>query len=197
MLMCLVLWLVPSVAGAQGETAEQQKNRARELYKHAQVQFRVGDLKQAADEFKKSYELYPAPETLYNLAQTYRLLKNYEQAIFQYKQFLHEGHPSESDRKLIDERIAEMEALLAAQRHTQEAPPVGTVPAVEKPTSAATGIAPVSISTENDRRQRQPIYKKWWLWTTVGVVAVGVGLGVGLGIGLEKNGTYHAPGVTF
>ena len=27
-----------------------------------------------------------------------------------------------------------------------------------------------------------PIYKKWWLWTIVGVVAAGAGVGVGLGV---------------
>ena len=35
---------------------------------------------------------------------------------------------------------------------------------------------------------KKPVYKKWWLWTTVGLVAAaGVGLGVGLGLGLSSG----------
>ncbi len=33
-----------------------------------------------------------------------------------------------------------------------------------------------------------PIYKKWWLWTIVGVVAVGAGVGAGLGVHYSNSG---------
>lgn|GEM_PF-3748502 len=32
-----------------------------------------------------------------------------------------------------------------------------------------------------------PVYKKWWLWTVVGVVVVGAGVGLGLGLGLQDG----------
>jgi hypothetical protein len=49
---------------------------------------------------------------------------------------------------------------------------------------------------------RQPVYKKWWLWTiVVGVVAVGVGVGLGVGLTssagypgtMATNGTFQFP----
>jgi len=33
-----------------------------------------------------------------------------------------------------------------------------------------------------------PIYKKWWLWTIVGVAVVGAGVGVGLGLHFSNSG---------
>jgi tetratricopeptide (TPR) repeat protein len=45
--------------------------------------------------------------------------------------------------------------------------------------------------------RHRPIYKRWWLWTTIGAVAVGAGLGVGLGLGLRKEApSAHFTGVT-
>lgn len=199
--MVLMSWIVivsiSTMATAQTvETADQKKDRAREIYKRAQVHYRVGDLKQAADEFKESYELYPAPETLYNMAQTHRLLKNYDKAIFLYRQFLNEAKPNEADAKQVKERIAEMQKSLETQTHADSAPPPAATPA----TANAPVIAPIAVqSTQGANRsdQREPVYKKWWLWTSVGVVVVAVGLGVGLGIGLDKSAAYRAPGVMF
>ena len=39
--------------------------------------------------------------------------------------------------------------------------------------------------------RKTPIYKKWWLWTTIGVVVVGAGLGLGLGLGLPRAPDTH------
>jgi hypothetical protein len=37
--------------------------------------------------------------------------------------------------------------------------------------------------------KKVPVYKRWWLWTTVGAVVV-AGVGIGLGVGLSQS----APG---
>jgi tetratricopeptide (TPR) repeat protein len=57
--------------------------------------------------------------------------------------------------------------------------------------SAPTVAAPAAVLT--DAPPKKPVYKKWWLWTAVGlgVAAVGVGLGVGLGLGLSHAPTSH------
>ena len=33
----------------------------------------------------------------------------------------------------------------------------------------------------------RPAYKKWWVWTLVGVVVAGAAVGVGLGLGLPPS----------
>jgi hypothetical protein len=42
-------------------------------------------------------------------------------------------------------------------------------------------------------RRTTPLYKRWWLWSTVGAVAVGLGLGIGLGLGLQHEPVFPQP----
>jgi hypothetical protein len=47
-----------------------------------------------------------------------------------------------------------------------------------------------------------PTYKKWWVWTIVGVGVAGIALGVGLGVGLQHSfspnlGTFSNSGLHF
>jgi tetratricopeptide (TPR) repeat protein len=79
-------------------------------------------------------------------------------------------------------------------------PPTEVTPATEaKPATteaATTPAAATTVATEAPRKT--PVYKKWWLWTTVGVVVVGVGLGVGLGLGLRSTApSTHFSGAAF
>jgi tetratricopeptide (TPR) repeat protein len=117
-----------TLAHAELEVSPAQKAKAKELYERAKVHYRSGELEKAASEFKESYETYPQAETLFNLAQTHRLLKNYEKAIFYYKQYLSSGEISEQARKMTRERIADLENLVKQQRDAQAAPPNGPEP---------------------------------------------------------------------
>ena len=38
----------------------------------------------------------------------------------------------------------------------------------------------------------QPVYKRWWLWTIVGVVVAGAAVGVGVGVGTQKSASFNA-----
>jgi hypothetical protein len=51
--------------------------------------------------------------------------------------------------------------------------------------TTTTGTSGALTATAPKRRDTEPVYKKWWLWTVVGVGVVGIGLGVGLGVGLS------------
>ena len=44
-------------------------------------------------------------------------------------------------------------------------------------------VPPVATAPE----AKTPIYKKWWLWTIVGVVVVGAGVGAGVGVALSSG----------
>lgn len=116
----------------RGATADdfspEQKAKAKAFYQRAIIHYRSGDLQSAAVEFKESYEAFPKPETLYNLAQTHRLLKNYDQAVFYYKQYLSSAQVNDRDRKMVQERIADLEDLLKQQQNAQAAPPQGPEP---------------------------------------------------------------------
>jgi tetratricopeptide (TPR) repeat protein len=184
--------------GVWAQTAsESDKTKARDLYKQAQIHYRTGDLEKAVSEFKASYELFPAPETLFNLAQTHRFLKNYEKSIFFYRQYLSTSKSNDVDQKVIQDRIVELEALLQAQQRAQNAPVIGAEPPAQR--AQVTNDAhnqPALVVAASPTPTRQPIYRRWWLWTgvAVAVAAIGIGLGVGLS---EKKSEYTSPGVTF
>ena len=61
---------------------------------------------------------------------------------------------------------------------------------VSEDASAATGspLIPGSSGTKVD----QPVYKKWWLWTTVVVVAAGAAVGTALALKANKSTEYRA-----
>ncbi len=42
------------------------------------------------------------------------------------------------------------------------------------------------------RAQKRPVYKKWWLWTVVGVVAAGAAVGIGVGV-TQSSSRFDAP----
>jgi hypothetical protein len=56
------------------------------------------------------------------------------------------------------------------------------------PARAEPAVAPVTAT--KTAPERTPVYKKWWLWTAVGVAVV-AGVAIGVGVGLSA-GT-HAP----
>ena len=269
-LVALVSLTLAGVARAQ-DTAEDAKKaaileEARQHVAKAKVHYDLGEFKEAADEYIQVYRLRPIPAILFNVAQAYRQGGMYEKARQFYKSYLRES-PDAKNKGMIEQSIREMDDLLAKEKRTREAAPMGVkepaeaslpmapstppsaatapaqapapkraeppaqtvavapskpapdahlaAPAVAKPSapaaakpavastaprpeapSAATRATPVppAAVVEDD-----PLYKKWWLWTAVGVVVVGAGLGLGLGLGLSKtsSGTTTYPAVQF
>ena len=53
------------------------------------------------------------------------------------------------------------------------------------PPDSTTNGATVTATAHHDRAT--PIYKKWWLWTIVGVVVVGAAVGTGVGIAASSS----------
>lgn len=200
----LLVFLRTLTASAQ-EPSPEQKAKAKELYERAKIHYRSGELDKAAAEFKDSYEAYPKPETLFNLAQTHRLLKNYEKAIFYYKQYLSSADVSQRDRQTTQDRISDLENLLKQQQNAQSAPPQGPEP----PSATAAQEPPASTTDRSIELTKAPspaaapkrVYQRWWFWTAVIGGAVVAGGAIGLGVGLSHqpqtptavttNGTFH------
>lgn len=45
--------------------------------------------------------------------------------------------------------------------------------------------------TEQQELESTPLYKKWWFWTIIGVVAVGAGAGIGVAVILSDRETLY------
>lgn len=93
----------------------------------------------------------------------------------------------------------------SVEKPLPSAPPPAVVekpaPTVPQPAEAAKaaaepppGPAPGALATSGaaSRGDRgTPVYKKWWLWTIVGVVVVGAA--VGIGVGVAESGSASPP----
>jgi tetratricopeptide (TPR) repeat protein len=210
--LAIVLILAATHAGAapDGRTAEAQAK-----YESGLAHFNLQEYAEAIADFEAGYRLKPNATFLYNIAQAYRLSDRPERALYFYRAYLRSA-PHSSNRAEIEERIASAEALLRERKKVATTPPdhtlspqgqptAPTAPAATAPTtpaSVATAPTPPAATTPSaaapepeaaplaateTKRDRKPVYKSWWLWTTVGVVVAGGA--VGLAVGLTSHGS--------
>jgi len=187
--MTLVLSLLTATVHAGDIPAKQHFDEATTAYN-------LGEFRRAADEYKLAYKILHDPLILYNIAQAFRLAKDFEQALFFYKSYLR-NLPNARNHADVTQRIATLELELARQREVASTPPNELVSGAKKRALEPTVTEPVAVETAPTptaptptvvslppRPVPTPVYKKWWLWTSVvGVVVVGVGVGVGVALG--------------
>jgi tetratricopeptide (TPR) repeat protein len=174
------LLLMLALAGFAG--AKEDVSAAREHYRNGTKLFDLGKYLEAAKEYEAAYQGKDDPSLLFNIGQAYRLGGEKEAALRAYKSFLRRS-PDSSNRVAVEARISELQKAIDAEQKAKEGPPEGTVRPMtipkEEPTPATTAQPPP---------EKTPVYKKWWLWTTVAIVVVaGVSVGVGLGVGLQPK----------
>jgi tetratricopeptide (TPR) repeat protein len=162
---------------------------AKARFRAGATYFEAAAYDRAIVEFEASYKLAPMPETLFTIAQSYRLKGDRRKAVEYYQRYL-DGRPngrgSPEARNFIDgledelvserEKEAKRQAQLAAQQQS----------ALDAKRQAL--AAQPAIVAAPSPPPKKPLVKQWWVWTIVGVVVVGAGLGVGLGLGLQTPG---------
>ena len=170
LLLLAGLLLGAAPAGGEDDPAVQ---RARALFKQAEVHFSLGEFQHALKLYKEAYRTKQLPEFLFNIGQCERHLGNCRDAVFHFRQFLlHQ--PDAPEKKQVNELILECEAKLAAEE----------VSATSQPTSPNTAVD-----------HNHPISRTWF-W--VGVGTTGVLLTTSLVTGLlaaEKDEQAGDPGV--
>ena len=146
--------------------------------------FEQGAYAKALAEFTAGYELTGRAPFLLNMAQCHRRLGDLEKARDVLEEFV-TLQPSSPLAHKVRGFIAELDRELGRGPSTvTEAP--GTLSRDARPAREVSRPELVASTPGSEPSARTPVYKKWWLWTTVGVVAVG--LGVGLGVGLSRQG---------
>jgi tetratricopeptide (TPR) repeat protein len=215
--LIMALGLVVALGGV---AAADDASAAKRYFVSGSKHFDLGEYSDALNDFKEGYRLKDDPVFLYNIAQCHRLLNQNTEALRAYKTYLRRA-PNAPNRDEVERKIAAIEEAQAAANKATTTPPnqvlppdgahgdasTGTAPAAGTTAgSAQPSTAPAGATTSNSltatappRDEHQPLYKKWWLWTAVGVVAVGLGLGVGLGVGLSKSSSHTTafPAVQF
>jgi len=124
----LVVAAVPSASAqpTSPPTEDAKKAEAKALYETGNTHYNLGEYDQAVAAFKKAYELSQAPGLLFNIAQSYRLKKDYEQASHFYETYLR-LKPDAANRADVEARIAEMKTMLEEQKKMGTKAPIGTV----------------------------------------------------------------------
>jgi tetratricopeptide (TPR) repeat protein len=191
------LWLAFALLlSLDGAAHADNKAIARDAYREGTRQYDLGDFNSALAAFKKAYLNYEEPAFLFNIAQCHRMLGDKAEAIRFYKVYLHKL-PQTENRAEVERLIAGLESALREERAVRAHPPTETLPPAGEPRT----VEPKAIETKQIESKPEahatapaaplvgvapaaptPIYKRWWLWTVVGVAAAGVGVGLGVGL---------------
>jgi tetratricopeptide (TPR) repeat protein len=179
-LLIVSMLLLPSVARAE------DRERARQHFKEGAQHFDLGEYKEALSSFKEAYRDYEDPTFLFNIAQCFRQLGDKEQAIRSFRTYLAKV-PDAPNSDDVKHTIATLQEAIDKERAARSGPPQGTLePSRPEPTVAPTPSPAPSVVETKPVDRGTPVYKKWWLWTLVGVVVVGAAVGAGVGVATAR-----------
>ena len=134
--------------------------------------YRLREFEKAIEEYKAGALKEDAPVFLYNLAQCYRQLGRYDDAIWHYERFLDRAKPTGTMKDAIDGFITQMKDELAKKAMIR--PPVEPAP---DDNSRAPDPKPAFVTVVD---RGEPWYSDTVGWGLTGVGAAGVGVSIGL-----------------
>ena len=170
----------PAAMAARGDDAVT-------LHKQAIGHAREKRYAEAAQAFAAEYAMTKKPDLLFNIAECQRLLyadTKKGEALAEARRAYQRYIDAAPDGKVVDKAREWLHTLdEEARKQPAAPPPVAPAPAPapstkpdlevrHAPPQAAT--TPATAAAEEDT----PVYKKWWLWTAVGVVAAGAITGI-------------------
>jgi tetratricopeptide (TPR) repeat protein len=165
----VVLGVSLDVTPAAAQTSADEE--ARVHFEAGRVAFSRGRYESALGSFQEAYELSQRPALLYNIGTTLDRLRRDQEAIEAFEQFL-ELDPESDLAPEVQERVRILR---------ENARPDLSPEAVATASDDADAAPPPTPS------ERQPVTRKWWFWTIIGVVVVGAA--VGIGVGASGGGT--------
>jgi tetratricopeptide (TPR) repeat protein len=175
----------PALAAAPDTLAPERE--ARERFQKAEMSFNLGRFDDALADYQAAYQAKPLPAFLFNIAQCYRNLGNYERAQFFYRRYL-ALDPHTSNRRLVEDLIAEMSRKGEKEDEAGKATAMATAdpaylavgdlapaPVTMPPAPVPPPAAPVLLAREAEPPSR-PVYRRWWFWAGVGAAAAAIGV---------------------
>ena len=178
-----LLLAVNAPAAHAGETEVDRKRRARAFVEEGNRKYDLGKYDGAISLYEQAYEIWPHPETLFNLCQAHRQKKDLEKAVFYCKSYLRNDDVSNDRRETVEARIAEMEKAVADARATAEKPPkdVDKPEPTTRPEAAAPAAVPAPPPSSTDAGAAPDAWYRDPLgWTLVGSGVILLGSGAGL-----------------
>ncbi len=179
---------------------------AREHYLQGTKDFDLGLYDDAIKEYMAAYQAKDDPALLYNLGQAHRAAQHAVEALHFYKRYLTKV-PDAPNAAEVQAKIGELQKLIDQQTKLQAMPPAGPAPLGSSQTTSAPRPTPTTETPVVENRQPNltpapvevvaaapaptPVYKKWWLWTIVGVVVVGAAVGVSVGLSSGGGSSFN------
>ncbi len=180
------------LALSAGPAFADDRNVARDAFRRGSQHYKLGEFKEALQDFKAAFRAYEDPTFLFNIAQCERQLDQREEAVRQYKMYLAEA-PDAANRDEVKAVVARLEHEIEEQRARDRAlaaekatPPVSVLPPQQAPPPAVTELTAPPVAPRADK----PTYKKWWVWTIVGVAVAG-GVAAGVAVALTQDPKQH------
>jgi tetratricopeptide (TPR) repeat protein len=172
----LALAGAPAVAQPAKPTPAQIE-QSRKLYEQATESYRAGKFEDALAGYDAAYQLYRAPQFLFNIAQCHFQLQRWDRAIFFFEGYLREL-PDAKNRPLVDELMAEARQRRAEQQDAerkrleleQERLDLERTREREAAERARLALSMRKVEAPPER----PVYKTWWFWGLVGGAVAGV-----------------------
>lgn len=134
------------LAAARADCSRSAQSRAKKASDDGTAMYRAGNMKGAAEAFKRAQDACPDPNYLFNLGQIYRKVGDNAQAASFYKQYLADAAPDEPRRADAQKWIAQLEPPAPTPEPTP--PPTTPAPAAAV---AATPPPPAEEPTEIGR----------------------------------------------
>jgi len=160
----------------QASPDDQKKVEAKAQYEKGLSHYNLGEFDLAIAAFRKSYEISQAPGLLFNIAQSFRLKKDYEQAIYFYTTYLR-LKPDAPNRADVEARLQEMQEAIEEQKKQPTKAPIGTIPpegGTVTTTTTTTVATPTGATTTTDKGSPEDAAKAQSL-ITAGYVTGGAG----------------------
>jgi tetratricopeptide (TPR) repeat protein len=216
--IALVLCAAPALEAKPADDALDTEV-ARRHFKKAKDHLQVRNYEEALKELLVARAVKPLPDFDFNIARCYELLERYPEAIDEYSRYvartpeLPEADEARERIRVLKKRMSDIAAVTGpkspppasapasapAPAPVAPAPVAAPAPAPVAAPVAAPAPAPISAPapaaaalTASAPPRHTPLYKKWWLWTSVGAAVAVTAVAVGLAVGLSSsNGSFN------
>jgi tetratricopeptide (TPR) repeat protein len=134
---------------ASGSLFADTTSDVRMHFKKGQTHYALGEFQAAIDEFREAYRIRQEPAILFNLAQSYRQIHEWQRAYFHYRQYLNQK-PDAPNRAEVESLIEQMKGKMDEEERMTKveavpAPPVQIAAAQPPPQERPAFVAPAPV----------------------------------------------------
>jgi tetratricopeptide (TPR) repeat protein len=217
LVLVVVIFLASSLMRPSHVAAEPDSDvvTARKFTKQGTAAYNLGQYEEAAEYYQRAYRIVQDPLLLFNIGQSFRLLKKFDKALTAYHSYLRTAPADSPNLAQVEKQVAELETIVATQKdplvepsQVPAAPPLApqqalpnpapvtdvvpsapfATPAVTRPEIVSNPNVPLTTAPLYPSEHSPAFYTRGWFWGTVGgVVAAGVVTAVILSAGKSKS----------